>query len=56
MMGEGDGTGFTREEPRGMMLELEVRQMTLLKCTYTNACSMSNKQEELEAIVYQAMT
>ena len=54
MTGEGDGTGLTREEPRGMMLELGVRQMTRLKCIYTNVCSMSNKQEELEAIVCQA--
>ena len=50
----GEGTGLTREEPRGMMLELGVRQMTWLKCIYTNARSMSNKQEELEAIVRQA--
>ena len=50
----GEGTGLTREEPRGMMLELGVRQMTRLKYIYTNAHSMSNKQEELEAIVCQA--
>ena len=36
------------------MLELGVRQMTQLKCIYTNARSMGNKQEELEAIVQQA--
>ena len=36
------------------MLELGVRQMTRLKCIYTNAHSMGNKQEELEAIVQQA--
>ena len=24
-----------------------------LKCVYTNACSMGNKQEELEAIIQQ---
>jgi len=55
-MGEGDRTGLTREESRGMMLELGVRQMTRLKCIYTTARSMSNKQEELEVIVRQAMT
>jgi len=44
--GEGDKTGFTRDEPRGMMLELGVRQMTRLKCVYTNARSMGNKQED----------
>ena len=32
---------------------LGVRPMTQLKCIYTNACSMGNKQEELEAIVQQ---
>ena len=31
-----------------------VRQGAQLKCIYTNACSMGNKQEELEAIVWQA--
>ena len=36
------------------MLELGVRQMTQLKCIYTNARRMGNKQEELEAIVRQA--
>ena len=54
MTGKGDRTGLTREEPRGMMLELRVRQMTRLKCIYTNIRSMSNKQEELEVIVRQA--
>ena len=39
---------------RGTVLELGVRQMTQLKCIYTNAHSMGNKQEELEAIVQQA--
>jgi len=54
MMGEGDKTDLTRDEPRGAMLELGVRRMTQVKCIYTNACSMGNKQEELEAIVCQA--
>ena len=30
-----------------------VRSAAQLKCIYTNACSMGNKQEELEAIVQQ---
>ena len=30
------------------------KAMAWLKCIYTNACSMDNKQEELEAIVRQA--
>ena len=37
------------------MLELGVRQMTQLKCIYTNARSMGNKQEKLEVILQQAM-
>ena len=36
------------------MPEMGMRQMTWLKCIYTNACSMGNKQEELEVIVQQA--
>ena len=54
MTGEGDKTGLTRHEPGGTMLELGVRQMTQLKCIYTNARSMGNKQEELEVTVQQA--
>ena len=54
MMGEGDKTDLTRDEPRGAMLELGVRQMTRLKCIYTNAHSMGNKQEELEATEHEA--
>ena len=52
-MGEGDKIGLTRHEPGGTMLELGVRQMTQIKCIYTNACSMGNKQE-LEQTVSQA--
>ena len=44
MMGEGDKTGLTRDEPRGTMLELWVRQMVQLKCIYTNACSMTTSR------------
>ena len=55
MMGEGDKTGLTRDEPRGTMLQQGVRQMTWLKCIYTSARSMGNKQEELEVIVRQAI-
>ncbi|KAK4826912.1 hypothetical protein QYF61_012504 [Mycteria americana] len=29
------------------------RKIAQLKCIYTNACSMGNKQEELEAVVWQ---
>ena len=37
-----------------MLLELGVRQMPQLKCVYTNAYSLANKQEELEATVHLA--
>ena len=37
MTGEGDKTGLTRDEPKGTMLELGVRQMTQLKFIYTTA-------------------
>ena len=43
-----------RDEPGGAMLGLRVRAMVHLKCIYTSACSMGNKQEEREAIVQQA--
>ena len=36
------------------MMGLEVRQGAQLKCIYSNAHSMGNKQEELEANVQQA--
>jgi len=36
------------------MIGLELRQGAHLKCIYTNACSMGNKEEELEAIMWQA--
>jgi len=32
---------------------LGVRSIAQLKCIYTNACNMGNKQEELQAIVEQ---
>jgi len=32
---------------------LGVKFVAQLKCIYTTACSMGNKQEELEAIVQQ---
>ena len=40
--------------PMAKMMGLGVKQEAQLKCFYTNACSMSNKEEELEAIVWQA--
>ena len=57
MTGEGDKTGLTRDEPKGTMLELGVRQMTRLTWIYIHHCTQQgNKREELEAIVGQAMT
>ena len=41
-------------EPGGMMMGLGVRPMARMKYIYTNAHSMGNKQEELEAIMQQA--
>jgi len=48
--GERDITWLTRDEPRRGMPVLGVRSTAQL---YTNARSMGNKQEELEAIVQQ---
>jgi len=50
---EGDTTQLTRDEPRHGMPGLGVRLTAQLKCIYTNARSMRNKQEELGAIVRQ---
>lgn len=55
MKGERDKTRFAIDEHRGRMPGLGgVRPASQLKCIYTNACSMGNKQECLEAIVWQA--
>jgi len=54
MKGEGSKTRPVRDEPRGTMMGLGMMHEAQLKCMYTNACSMGNKQEELEAIVQQA--
>jgi len=54
MRGEGDKTRSARGEPGGAIIGLGVRREAQLKCVYTNARSMGNKQEELEAIVQQA--
>jgi len=37
-----------------MTMGVEVRQMDQLKCIYTNAHRIGNKQEELEVTVQQA--
>ena len=54
MKGERDKTRPARGEPEGVIIGLGVRREAQLKCVYTNAHSMGNKQEELEAIVQQA--
>jgi len=53
LKGEGDITRLTRDEPRRGMAGFRVRSTAQLKCIYTNARSMGNKQEKLEAIVQQ---
>ena len=54
MKGEGDKTRPTGDEHRGTMMDLEVKQGAQQKYICANAYSMGNKQEELEAIVWQA--
>ena len=51
--GEGVKTRLARDELWGGMPVLEMRPIAQLKCIYTNAHSMGNKQEELEAIARQ---
>lgn len=46
MKGEENEMKLAGDEPEGMMLWLGVRPMALLKCIYTNGCSMGNKDEE----------
>ncbi|KAK4827614.1 LOW QUALITY PROTEIN: hypothetical protein QYF61_019539 [Mycteria americana] len=59
-LGDTEATGAKRETPverlkarKGCSSMKETQVTAQLKCLYTNACSMGNKQEELEAIVYQ---
>ena len=54
MKGEGDKTRPARDEPGGAVMGLGLRRGAQLKCAYTNAHCMGNKQEELEAFVRQA--
>ncbi|PKU46871.1 rna-directed dna polymerase from mobile element jockey-like [Limosa lapponica baueri] len=51
--GEGDKTRPTGNEPGGKGPRMRVKSGAQLKCIYANACSMGNKQDELEAIVWQ---
>ncbi|KAK4826884.1 hypothetical protein QYF61_012072 [Mycteria americana] len=59
-LGDTEATGAKRETPvkrlkahKGCSSMKETRVIAQLKCLYTNARSMGNKQEELEAIVHQ---
>ncbi|KAK4811067.1 hypothetical protein QYF61_016353 [Mycteria americana] len=59
-LGDTEAIGAKRETPvkhlkahKGCSSMKETRTTTQLKCLYTNARSMGNKQEELEAIVHQ---
>ncbi|PKU43055.1 rna-directed dna polymerase from mobile element jockey- hypothetical protein [Limosa lapponica baueri] len=51
--GEGDKTRPNGSEPGGKGPRTGVKLRAQLKCIYTNACSMGNKQDELEAMVQQ---
>jgi len=51
--GEGDIGLLTRDEPRLGVPGSGGRLTAQIKCVYTNARSMANKQEELEAIIQQ---
>jgi len=53
LKGEGVITWLTRDEPRHGMLGLAVRWTAQLRCIYTNARSIGNEEEELEATVQQ---
>jgi len=53
LKGEGDITQLTRDAPRLGMPVSGVRSTAQLKWIYSNARSMGNTQEELEAIVQQ---
>ena len=53
MKGEGVIDHLTKDEPRLGVSGSGVRLPAHLKCVYTNARSMGNKQEELEAIIQQ---
>ena len=53
MKGEGGAAGLSGSRPKGGKPELGVKSVAQLRCMYTNACSMGDKQEELEAMVQQ---
>ncbi|KAJ7424185.1 hypothetical protein BTVI_07574 [Pitangus sulphuratus] len=50
---EGIETGLSRDDHKGGKPRLRVKPAAQLKCMYTNARRMGNKQEEPEAIVQQ---
>ena len=51
MKGDGGEMRLDRDEPQGVVPGLRVRVMALRESIYTNARSMVNKEEELDAIV-----
>jgi len=53
LKGGEDIAQLTRDDPRLGVPGSGVRLTAHLKCIYSNARSMGNKQEELEAIVQQ---
>ena len=50
MRGEGDKIRPATDEPGGAIMGLGVRQEARLKCVYTSARSMSNKQELIRRV------
>jgi len=53
LKGEGVIAQLTRDEPRHSIPGSGMRLTAQFKSVYTNARSMGNKQEELEAIIQQ---
>lgn len=52
MKGEEDATRCSRKKPKGSK-PVRVKSAAHMKCIYTNAGSMGNKQEQLEVMVQQ---
>ncbi|RMC18016.1 hypothetical protein DUI87_04892 [Hirundo rustica rustica] len=50
---EGDAAGLPGSRPQGGKPESGVKSVAQLRCMYTNAHNMGNKEEELEAMVQQ---
>ncbi|RMC00455.1 hypothetical protein DUI87_23065 [Hirundo rustica rustica] len=53
LKGEGDASGLCGSRPKDDKTVLREKSVAQLRCMYTNARSMGNKQAELEAMVHQ---